>query len=152
MQTKDGCQGWQRQKCMRWKIKSLFLAEVTLLWAPRQQPGQESESHFMVCAPRVAVPVLELGYPSELGADVPAKVSSAVVRCQPQPPASRRKPRATRSLEANNNNIAYGPAPLFPYYPTVSPLYLYTRKLTMTFTLQLLLCLKIHVDDEWTQR
>lgn len=150
--------GERRQELMWFKIKSLFLAEVTLsLWASAASATwpRITGSHFTACTLVALLPcypvfsyILFL-YPcpssyssftlSSFGAlPFESKVSSAVVRRQPQAAATRQQ----QSRHASFGSQRQRHLPL-AYPPSSSPLSPTNCKLAMTFTLQLLLCLDI---------
>lgn len=150
--------GERRQELMWFKIKSLFLAKVTLsLWASAASATwpRITGSHFTACTLVALLPcypvfryILFL-YPSSYSSftlssfgalPFESKVSSAVVRRQPQAAATRQQQSKadTHPLAANDSDICPWPTP-----PSSSPLSPTNCKLAMTFTLQLLLCLDI---------
>lgn len=136
---------WQKSRCCRCSCRVSNLAReyhrVTLHSLQTDCP----------IAPTTPLPPTSLYiifiYPFEFWE---SKVSSAVVRRQPQGSKAASRPQGTDTLAANDGDTctlrsSFSLSLSLPPSPT-------NCKLAMTFTLQLLLCLKIHVDDEWTCR
>lgn len=143
---------------MWFKIKSLFLAEDTLsLWASAASATwpRITGSHFTACTLVALLPcypvfryiLLVFLYPSSCSSftlssfgalPFESKVSSAVVRRQPQAAATRQQQSKTHASFGSQRQRHLPLA-----YPQLLPLSPSNCKLAMTFTLQLLLCLDI---------
>lgn len=134
--------GERRQELMWFKIKSLFLAEVTLwLWASAASATwpRITGSHFTACTLVALLPCYPVFryilflflYPSSYSSftlssfgalPFESKVSSAVVRRQPQAAATRQQQSKadTHPLAANDSDICPWPIPSF--FPSLLPI------------------------------
>lgn len=154
---------------MWFKIKSLFLAEVTLsLWASAASATwpRITGSHFTACTLVALLPC----YPvfryilflspgpsscssftlSSFGAlPFESKVSSAVVRRQPQAAATRQQQSKadTHPLAANDSDICPWPSPHL-LLPSLLPIVNWQWHLHFSCCFAWI----FHVDDEWTRR